>query len=249
MNKSVDWDYSALAAHYDNRADYCADTLARVIGLMSLRPGDRVADIGAGTGKLSLPLARTGLAVNAVEPNAAMRSFGIRNGHGLDITWSEGTGEQTGLSDASVRAAFFGSSFNVVDRPRALAECRRIVAPQGWFCCLWNHRDLEDPLQAAIEAAIHRMVPNYSYGSRRADPTSDLEASGLFDAIHPFEGRFVATMRRDHVIDAWRSHATLERQAGPLFTEVVATIAAILPEAETVEVPYETRLWAAKFST
>lgn len=248
MSTTVSWDYSSLAAHYDNRADYGSEALDEAIALAGLRSGDAVADIGAGTGKLAVPLARAGLVVHAVEPNAAMRSYGIRNTAEMPVSWSEGTGEATGLDDHCVRAVFFGSSFNVVDRTRALTECRRIVALAGWFGCLWNHRVLSDPTQTRIEDAIRDRIPDYRYGSRREDPTPDLTASGLFDSIHPICHRFVVPMRRSDIINAWRSHATLQRQAGDRFTEVIDAIAAVLPDGERIDVPYETRMWMARFA-
>jgi ubiquinone/menaquinone biosynthesis C-methylase UbiE len=242
----TEWDYSALAAHYDSRADYAASALDRALTGMGLSRGDRVADVGAGTGKLARPLAERGLAVNAVEPNDEMRSRGVRNTRGLPVTWREGTGEQTGLDAGSVKAVTFGSSFNVVDQRAALREARRIVEPRGWFCCLWNHRDLDDPLQGRIEAIIRRAIADYDYGSRREDPTPVLTLSGLFEGVQPFSAGFQVQMSRAAAIDAWRSHGTLARQAGARFPEIVDAIAAELDD-DVVSVAYTTRGWYARF--
>ena len=87
-----------------------------------------------------------------------MRGYGIRNTHGKSVVWSEGTGERTGLNNRSVYAAFFGSSFNVVDPVLALEEVSRIVVPGGWFACMWNHRDTTDPLKN-IEEVIFLTYP------------------------------------------------------------------------------------------
>ena len=111
------------------------------------------------------------LTVSAVEPNDNMRMYGIQNTAGKNVTWTEGVGESTGLEDASVHAAFFGSSFNVVDQEKTLEEVARILLPRGWFACLWNHRDVDDPIQKEIESIIKSFIPNYDYGLRRqADP-------------------------------------------------------------------------------
>lgn len=241
----LEWDYSALAAHYDSRSDYADAAIRQAVKRMGLAAGDSVADIGAGTGKLSRPLAALGLKGLAVEPNAAMRSYGERNTQGMAVRWFDGRGEVTGLPDASVRAACFGSSFNVVDQAAALAECRRILEPHGWFCCLWNHRDLDDPLQQSIEEAIRGLVPGYSYGSRRQDPTRVLEDSGLFAGVEAISASFTAAMAAETVMDAWRSHATLARQAGERFPQVVAAIERLVGRG-TVDVPYTTRLWLAR---
>src|ERR1051325_8174066 len=98
MATKVDWDYSERAAHYDKRADYSKRALDTVFSRMGLKPSAKVADIGAGTAKLSRPLAERGFSVQAVEPNDEMRRYGAANTRGLDVQWSSGTGERTGLA-------------------------------------------------------------------------------------------------------------------------------------------------------
>jgi ubiquinone/menaquinone biosynthesis C-methylase UbiE len=242
----VEWDYSAQAAHYDKRAEYSSQAIDSMLEAAELEAPAQVADLGAGTGKLSRPLAQRGLRVLAVEPNEEMRRFGIRNTTGLPVTWNSGTGEQTGLRGASVDAVFFGSSFNVVNQPAALAECNRILRPRGWFCCMWNHRELDDPLQAGIEAIIKRSIPNYDYGKRREDPSAAIAGSALFELPKYVEGGFIVQMSHDDIIEAWRSHATLARQAGNRFDVIVDEIAAIVPNKPAVAVPYTTRIWFAR---
>lgn len=245
----VDWDYTEHAAHYDKRADYSADAIGELLRAIDCPPSGSVAEVGAGTGKLTRELLRRGLTVSAVEPNAAMRAIGIRNTHGGAVSWSVGTGEATGLANRSAYAVFFGSSFNVVDQTLALAEVARILLPGGWFACMWNHRDLEDPVQQRIEAVIKAHIPDYSYGSRREDPTGVIDASRRFRAVRSIEGRFLWEMPRADIVVAWKSHATLRRQAGTdaLFNRIIADISRYLQDLPaTVEVPYTTRIYYAQ---
>ena len=143
----TEWDYTERAHTYDMRADYSQEAVNKLLQKAGCSPDKPVADIGAGTGKLSKILLNFGLTVRAVEPNDNMRKYGIENTKNKSISWSEGTGENTGLDDSSVYAAFFGSSFNVVNQQMALKEVSRILMSGGWFGCMWNHRDVEDPLQ------------------------------------------------------------------------------------------------------
>src|SRR4051812_45340436 len=111
---TTEWDYSSLAAHYDQRAEYAADAIDHFLEALGLSAGDAVGDIGAGTGKLARPMAQRGIIVHAVEPNDEMRARGISNTERLPVSWRDGIGEHTGLADRSMRAVTFGSSFNVV---------------------------------------------------------------------------------------------------------------------------------------
>ena len=246
---ATNWDYTSLAAAYVKRADYSADAIDRMLQLTGVKNGDAVCDVGAGAAHLTLPLLRRGLRVTAVEPNDAMREQGRGRTAGMaDVVWCDGTGEATGQPDDAYALVTFGSSFNVTDRPRALSEAVRILRPRGWFACLWNHRDLDDPLQARIEDAIRAVVPGYAYGTRREDQTPIIDASGLFHRVHAIEGPVVHVQAVDDCLEAWRSHATLQRQAGDRFGRVIETIAAVLREtgAAAVPVPYVTRIWVAQ---
>src|ERR1700734_4506367 len=228
----VNWDYTEHAAHYDKRADYSYDAIKQLRTATGCTPQKPIAEVGAGTGKLTKELLKHGLTVKSVEPNDAMRAIGIKNTQGQCVTWSVGTGEATGLPTGSAYAVFFGSSFNVVDQNAALVEVSRVLLPKGWFACMWNHRDLDDPIQQRIESIIKSSIPAYSYGTRREDPTNVINASGLFSPTKSIEGNFVWKMPKSDIIVAWKSHATLKRQAGSdsVFDNIIKEIARYLDQ-------------------
>jgi ubiquinone/menaquinone biosynthesis C-methylase UbiE len=245
----VNWDYTEHASHYDKRADYAYDAITDLVTATGCVPGKPVADIGAGTGKLTKELLKQRLTVKSVEPNDAMRAIGIQNTKGQSVTWSVGTGEATGLPTSSVHSAFFGSSFNVVNQNEALSEVTRILVPNGWFACMWNHRDLSDPIQQKIESIIKSFIPAYSYGLRREDPTSTIDATGYFAATKSIERNFVWPMPKSDIVVAWKSHATLRRQAGNdfIFDDVIQEISKYMaPLPATIDVPYTTRIYFAQ---
>ena len=187
----TNWDYTNLAHSYDNRPDYSESAVLKALDATECAPKSVVADIGAGTGKLTKILLQKQLIVCAVEPNNNMRAYGIKNTLGSTVTWSEGSGEKTGLSAGTVRAAFFGSSFNVVDQVASLNETARILTAGGWLSCMWNHRDTKDSLQKTIEDIIHSFIPDYDYGLRRQDPSSVIEQSRHFKPTMSIEERFL----------------------------------------------------------
>ena len=238
----TEWDYTDRAHTYDMRADYSQKAVNELLQKTGCSPDKPVGDIGAGTGKLSKMLLNFGLTVRAVEPNDNMKKYGIENTKNKSIFWSEGTGENTHLDDSSVYAVFFGSSFNVVKQQVALKEVSRILMPGGWFGCLWNHRDVEDPLQKEIENVINSFLPNYDYGLRRQNPTSVISDSRLFSDVMHIEERFNVSMKTTEIVDAWKSHDTLFRQSDGKFSDIIKAISNILTDEEYL-VPYFTRIW------
>ena len=249
MQKALDWDYTQLADSYVRRPDYADSAITTLLDRIGPKSGSSVVDLGAGAGHLTDALAKRGCTVLALEPNDAMRKHGIaRTAHHQKVRWIKGRMEATGLPPQSFTLATCGSSFGVVDRAETLAEVARILEPGGWFCCMWNHRDLSDPLQRDIEAYIAASVPGFAYGTRREDQTQTIEDSGLFGEVQFFEAPVVHRKPAEEWIEAWRSHATLERQSGDMFHAIVDGIAEIVKArcGETVEVPYTTRVWLAQ---
>jgi SAM-dependent methyltransferase len=244
---ALTWDYTTLAAAYADRPPYADPAVDAFLAVAGIEVGHRVCDIGAGTGHLTLPLLQRGLVVDAVEPNKAMRTIGRNRIVADTVEWSGGRGEATGLPGGSYDLVTFGSSFNVMDSARALAEAHRLLVPGGWFACLWNHRDLDSPLQRRIECVIRDRLPGYDLGSRRADQRPIIRSSGLFAESIYLESTQVHVVDRESWINGWRSHATLARQAGAAFEAVVDDLAAVVRSEPTpLYVPYVTRAYVAR---
>lgn len=245
----LEWDYTQLADAYRRRPPYSAALLGDLAHELNGRPGLKVCDMGAGTGNLTIPLALRGFEVSAVEPNAAMRRIGQGRTAGFPgVKWHIATAEDTGLPALHFDAVTFGSSFNLVERDQALRESWRILRHGGRLACLWNFRDLNDPLQRQIEQVIHSFLPTYRYGTRRDDQTPLIEMGDLFRVTKTLERNHVQSVNPADWLEAWRSHATLRRQAGDLFEAILQAIEALLPDSggELMDVRYVTRAWLAR---
>ncbi|HEX6344997.1 class I SAM-dependent methyltransferase [Umezawaea sp.] len=245
-NKPLEWDYTKLAATYTQRPPYAPRAVDRIVELAG-RPAPRVADIGAGNAHLTVDLLARGCVVDAVEPNDAMREIGVERTRGGEVTWHVGIGEDTGLASAAYDIVTFGSSFATTDRPLALRETARILRPGGWFVCVWNHRDLEDPLQAEIEGLIRARIPDYGYGARREDQAPVIEESGLYGTPTVLREPVLHRVPVADWLAAWRSHGILERQAGEQFDAILADIDRHVEAlgVDEIDVPYVTVGWIA----
>ena len=175
--------------------------------------------------------------------NGKMRTKNFDN-----VLWHEGIGEETGQKSNFFDMVTFGSSFNVCERNKALLETSRILKPNGWFACMWNHRILEDPIQSEIESIIRSHIPKYGYGSRREDQTAFLNESNLFNQVIHLSSIIEHEQTIKDCIEAWKSHATLKRQAGESFNLIIDEINSFLISLKTtsLQIPYKTNIWLAQ---
>ncbi len=245
-------DFTSLAQAYRHRPGYHPGILETLTAPLARRGLDRVrvADVGAGSGKLTEQLLGLGLRVTAVEPNDAMRAEGVRATRGLPVSWVKGTGESTGLPDASMAWLTMASAFHWTDPTRSVPEFGRVVEAGGRLTVLWNPRDLESsPWHMELERAIHAMAPGVERRSSGAAKYTEgiesvLTASGHFTDPIFMEGRHELTMTRERYMGAWRSVNDFPAQVGEArWQEILAAIEAKVADLDEIVVPYRTRAW------
>lgn len=137
----------------------------------------RVADIGAGTGLLSMPFLEAGCQVDAVEPSGPMREAARRlQGRFPGLRVHEGRAEATGLDDDAVDLVVAGQAFHWFDAAAAREEWQRILRPGGVAAAVWNRRHLEGtPFAVAYETFNRTWGIDYAAVSERYESKSDLE--------------------------------------------------------------------------
>jgi len=148
------------------RPGYPAEAVAFLAEVLGLREGTTVADVAAGTGKLTRLLVATGARVIAVEPVAEMRALLVATVPGVEVL--DGVAEHLPLGDASVDAVTVAQAFHWFDGPAALAEMARVVRPGGVLAVVYNHRDREAPWLAAVNHLVeaHRNATPQQWDGR-----------------------------------------------------------------------------------
>lgn len=96
----------------------------------------RVAEVGAGTGKLTDRLAARHLELDVVEPDARMLELVRRRHPGLRT--HEADAGSLPLPDASVDAVLVADAWHWFPHERAATEVARVLRPGGWLGCVWN---------------------------------------------------------------------------------------------------------------
>jgi len=126
----VDWDlgrYEYVAAQLQPAAEVAVDRLAP-------RPGERVLDLGCGTGNASLLLAGRGARTFAVDPSPRLLDVARQesSARGLDVDFTSGQAATLPFPDASIDAivSVFGLIF-APDASAAASEMARVLVPSG----------------------------------------------------------------------------------------------------------------------
>lgn len=159
--------FAAGGARYDQlRPGYPDDAVGWLVG--GTRSGARVADVGAGTGKLTTALVDRGFDVIAVDPSADMLAQLQRRRP--TVATRLGTGEATGLAAGSVALVTFAQSWHWVAPDAGTVELARIVGPGGTVAMAWNFVDVRVAWVAELAAIWHSLATHESIGADRHAP-------------------------------------------------------------------------------
>lgn len=141
----------------------------------------RVADVGAGTGKLTGALLARGLNAVAIEPDPDMLEVLTRL-HPAAEAHLAGA-HALPLPDASVDAVLVAQAWHWFPHEQAVDEVRRVLRPDGWLGLVWNDANPHAPW----ELELARLDPDLAAGERREDeqhkvpglPTEELQAAAF----------------------------------------------------------------------
>lgn len=176
------------------RPGYPADIVSIAREHLGLPSGARIADVGSGTGKSSLPFLEAGFEVFGVEPNAAMRAAATSELRRRNLFHSvDGTAEAMPLDDDSVSLVVAGQAFHWFDQRQARREFQRVLQPDGGLMLMWNNRRTESSLfLMEYEKLLLDHCPDYvNVGNRHYE---DIELEEFFGG--PFRSAVLRTQQR-----------------------------------------------------
>jgi SAM-dependent methyltransferase len=164
--RPFDWGHtSGDYARY--RPGYPPSFYQRITALGIGLSGQRVLDLGTGTGNVARALARLGCTVTGVDISTEQIAEARRLAaeEGLQAEFLVRPAEETALPDHSFNVVTAAQSFHYFDRNRAVAEVKRLLAYGGRFVTShigWLPR--EDVVAKRTEELVLKHNPDWSSG-------------------------------------------------------------------------------------
>jgi SAM-dependent methyltransferase len=252
--------FGEVAESYDRvRPGYPAEAFDEIVG--ALGPGhDRALEVGAGTGRATIPLAERGLSILAIEPSEAMAAVARRR----CAAYRRVRFEVTSLEDWPVHTGGFAlcvsaQAWHWVSPARRLPIAHDALASHGVLALLWNRVawDDTDPVRGALDDVYERLVPELA--ARRPGypgvkpvpvnpgPVDELEASPLFGPVtrhdRPWSEHYDAARYRELLLTQ-SDHRLLDDDTRGRLLDAVAGVVA--DAGGTLTVRYVAELFLAR---
>ncbi len=179
------WDKRAAAYQRATRDE--TEATEQELAVLDLRPSDTVLDVGAGTGRLAVPIARTAAHVTALDPSGGMLSIleermaaaGRSNYSCVRMRWEDVVVGRDIEPHDLVIAAFSLGFYDLAAALQKLDAAATRAVYLFWHAGEWRSRD-EMALYRAVfgeEVALQKGYPDYIY------PVNILHDAGIYPNV------------------------------------------------------------------
>ena len=171
--------------------------------------GRRVLEVGCGTGRLAAALAERGARVWGVDPSPEMLAQ-ARADAGKRVGFKQGRAEALPFKDGWFERAVLRLVVHLVDRPRALPELARVLAPGGraaiatfvpehfeayWLTAVFPQIAEIDRARFPEPATLAAELADAGFGPVRTRALTQRVRLSRDDALERIRGRYISTLR------------------------------------------------------
>ncbi len=216
--------FDEMAAEYDrHRPTYPDELIDQACQVAGIGSGDRVLEVGCGSGQLTRGLAARGLHVTALEPGKSLIALAGQNLEGAGaVEFVNAQFEDALLPREQFQAVFSASAFHWVDPKVSWQKTADVLVPGGTLalvqhCGLEESRSKRD--QEAVLGAMRKVAPDIA-ANWPAYRGLDATLAGM-------------EQRRGNVSEVWSwlgSYDIGQDYAGRLFNDVRVAVTPKLTE-------------------
>jgi SAM-dependent methyltransferase len=170
VNNSTSVDFGVTAQDYArHRAGFPDSLFERLAAFGIGKAGQRLVDLGTGTGTFARGCARRGCQVVGIDPAKPMldQACLLDAAEGLNIEYRVARAEDTGLPSQSADVVSAGQCWHWFDRPRAAREVAHLLRTDGTLVIAhFDWIPLTGNVVQATEALIELHNPAWTWGGR-----------------------------------------------------------------------------------
>lgn len=199
--------YKGIAGIYEEiRPTYPEELIGDIIIKTGIQRNDRLLEIGAGTGKATIPFAQRGFLIHANEIGEDMAEIlKDKCADYPNVTIDVNPFEVwKAPKDMKFDMIYCAQAFHWIDKDTKFKKCHELLKDNGYLVLFW-YNPLQDklPQSMAIDDEVNRIIEKYTTGyyidkgapqRRSHDGVSDNDerraeilSSGLFDLIEKIE--------------------------------------------------------------
>jgi SAM-dependent methyltransferase len=229
------------------RPSYPAAMIPFFEASLGLKQGQRIVDIGSGTGLFAKPLLEQGYAVTCIEPNDDMRRAGEQElGRFAGFTSRKHKGEQTGLRGQSVDLITVAQAFHWMDPMATKKEFNRILKADGHIVLAWNLRQHT----TAFMKAYHDLKERYRIEETTARRDDEETLTAFFAPktmqVQRFENNQLLNF--EELKGQLLSASYIPLPGHPLYEEMIASLAELFVTSQqggVITMVHETKIYWA----
>jgi SAM-dependent methyltransferase len=242
---------SEAGAYERARPTYPPTAVTWLADALALGPRTTVADVAAGTGKLTRLLVGRGATVFAVEPVDGMRAQLVDAVPGVPALGA--VAEALPLRAGSLDAITVAQAIHWFDRAPALAELHRVLRPGGRLGVIGNHRDRSVPWVNTVWTLVDEVERTAPWRGHKEAQVDVFRDQAWFArpvvATFPNEQRLTPEQVVDRVRSISHVGALAPDEQRAFLDEIRRVLATDTSTASAAEVtlPYRTDVcWAAR---
>ena len=221
--------FDEVADLYDKaRPAYPLKMIEAVDAVLQGTPG-RILEIGCGTGQATLPFARQGYSITALEPGQNLAALAVQNLAAFPLvdiqttTFEEWAGA-AGQYDLVLSA----TAFHWVSSEVRYVKSAKALRPNGWLALVWNMEAEEQsalgqeiqavydtympPIQVHPYATHHPLSQSAHHDTKVSVWQDEIEKSGLFQSVRVLQFPWMQWYPTEHylqLLETFSDHRTL----------------------------------------